>query len=58
MNIPTDPVMLYSCVNTWLRDSYPSLEELCRDKDIDKDELTALLSQAGFCYDREKNRFV
>ncbi len=57
MEIPSDPIMLYSCVNTWLRDIYPSLEAMCEDKDIDRDELLEKLSSVGFSYDREKNRF-
>lgn len=29
-NIPNDPIMLMSYLNTQLRDNYASLEELCR----------------------------
>lgn len=29
MNIPNDPVMLLSYINTQLRDFYPTLNELC-----------------------------
>ena len=30
MNLPNDPIMLMSYLNTQLRDNYPSLEELCK----------------------------
>lgn len=55
--LPSDPVMLMSYVNTKLRDSYPSLEEMCEDMDISLSELTEKLEKAGFSYDREQNRF-
>ena len=29
-NIPNDPIMLMSYLNTQLRDNYASLEELCK----------------------------
>ena len=37
--IPNDPVMLLSYVNTQLRDYYSSLDALCEDKGIGKEEL-------------------
>ena len=37
--IPKDPVMLLSYVNTQLRDYYSSLDALCEDKGIGKEEL-------------------
>ena len=39
MNLPKDPVMLLSVVNTYLRDYHASLEELCDDAAISADEL-------------------
>lgn len=50
--------MLLSVVNMKLRDSYGSLDALCDDLDIDRDELCRKLSGAGFEYDAENNRFV
>ena len=36
MNIPQDPMMLYSFINMKLRDSYPSLDKLCEALNIAK----------------------
>lgn len=55
--LPQDPVILFSLVNTKLRDQYASLEELCDDLDADQDSLVAALSAAGWTYDRERNQF-
>lgn len=49
--------MLYSMINMKLRDQYPSLDELCDDADISREELEDRLSSAGFTYDAENNRF-
>lgn len=58
MNLPKDPVMLLSVINTQLRDHYPSLEELCASCDIEKTSLCAQLAVIDYTYDREKNQFV
>ena len=42
--IPKDPVMLLSYVNTQLRDFYSSLEALCEDKGLDREELVEKLA--------------
>lgn len=57
MNLPSDPIMLFSAVNMKLRDQYSSLDELCQQEDIDKDELIAKLATAGFEYSEENNKF-
>ena len=56
-NIPNDPVMLYSYLNTKLRDQYASFDALCDDMDLSKDEILAKLSSMDFHYDEEKNQF-
>ncbi len=38
-NLPKDPVMLLSVVNTNLRDFYSNLDEFCKAKDADKQEI-------------------
>lgn len=58
MNLPKDPVMLLSFVNTQLRDRYDSLEELAADYMTDKDELVQKLASINYVYDAEKNKFV
>ena len=39
MDLPKDPMILYSFLNVKLRDFYYNLESLCEDMDIDKAEL-------------------
>jgi len=39
MELPKDPMMLFSVINMKLRDCYSSLDELCEDMDVNKDEL-------------------
>ncbi len=56
-NLPQDPMLLFSVVNTKLRDEYASLEELCKSLDIDQKALEEKLLQAGFEYNREQNKF-
>jgi hypothetical protein len=55
--LPQDPFMLFSVVNMKLRDLYSSLDELCDDMNIDKDELVRRLSAIGFEYMPECNQF-
>ena len=55
--IPRDPVIRVSFVNTQLRDYYAGLEELCRDFEIDREELENSLKAAGYVYDKGENQF-
>ena len=55
--IPKDPFILYSWVNLKLRDYYPSLDALCEDLNIKKDEILSKLSALGFEYDPDQNKF-
>ena len=54
---PKDPMMLLSWVNMKLRDFYPSLENMCEDLEIDSEDITKKLGEAGFEYNRELNKF-
>ncbi len=56
-SLPNDPMMLLSAVNMKLRDEYASLDELCDDLDINKDELIKRLAAAGFEYSESANKF-
>ena len=58
MAMPNDPIMLLSYVNTKLRDEYNSLEELCKSRGADENELKAKIFSVGYEYDRALNRFV
>lgn len=57
MNLPKDPAMLCSLINLKLRDEYDSLDELCREMEIDKMTLLGDLQRGGFIYDHDHNRF-
>ncbi|MBQ2112718.1 MAG: DUF4250 domain-containing protein [Bacteroidales bacterium] len=54
---PKDPAMLMSWVNMKLRDFYGSLDELCDDLEIDRNDLEERLGKAGFEYNAELNKF-
>lgn len=58
MNIPKDPVILLSYINTKLRDEYPSLDDLCLSLNIDKAWLEATLSSLAYTYDQATNQFI
>lgn len=55
--LPKDPMILLSCVNTHLRDEYPSLDALCEGLDVSREELEETLRAVGFDYDEAQNRF-
>ena len=57
MNLPNDPIILLSYINTKLRDNYATLDILCDDLEIDKDEIIGKLGEAGFEYSEELNKF-
>lgn len=57
MNLPTDPIMLYSAVNMKLRDQYPSLDALCDDLGISRADLESTLASVGFTYSPTLNQF-
>ena len=58
MNLPRDPVMLLSVVNTELRDKYHSLDAMCEDLQIVKEELINILKGIDYEYDESRHRFV
>lgn len=57
-DIPKDPMMLLSFINTKLRDHYKNLSLLCEDLEIDSDALTNTLAGINYHYDEKLNRFV
>ena len=57
MELPNDPMMLYSTVNMYLRDRYESLDELCADLGVERSALEEKLRSAGFEYSADHNKF-
>lgn len=55
--LPKDPAILFSFINTRLRDVYSDLDQLCDDMHIDRQELEKILAEAGFEYSPEQNKF-
>ena len=58
LNLPTDPMILLSFINTKLRDFYPSLDALCEAADISREEIIKKLSVIDYTYNAELNKFV
>ena len=57
MKLPEDPMMLYSFINMKLRDFYPSLDAVCEDMNVERDEIVRTLKTVGFEYNPVRNRF-
>lgn len=57
MNLPNDPIILFSYINTKLRDEYRSLDELCKGLCVSREDIEKKLLSAGFVYSEEKNSF-
>ena len=58
MNLPNDPVILLSYINTQLRDFYPSLLEFCAASGADIDSIVSRLRTISYEYDAKRNQFV
>lgn len=56
--IPSDAVMLLSFVNMKLRDFYGSLDALCEDLDVSRQEIEEKLGGLNYYYDSDKNQFL
>lgn len=50
--------MLLSFVNMKLRDRYGTLDELCDDLGLDREELERRLAEAGWSYDAKTTVFA
>ena len=57
VELPKDPMMLFSFINTKLRDFYPSLDALCKDMNVKEEDIVNALKAVGFEYNRELNKF-
>lgn len=57
-DLPNDPMILLSYINTKLRDFYKSLDDFCEDTNCNKDEITNKLQSIGYEYNNELNKFI
>ena len=57
-NLPQDPIILLSYINTQLRDHYATLAEFCAAMGTDQTELEKKLRAVDYEYDPEQNTFV
>lgn len=58
LDLPSDPAMLLSVVNTKIRDHYHTLEALCEDMQVDKGQITQTLKAIDYVYDADRRQFV
>ena len=58
MTLPKDPVMLLSLINTKLRDYNSSLDDFCKENDLNEDEIKEKLEMIDYQYNEERNQFV
>ncbi len=58
INLPKDPMILLSVINTKIRDQYHSLDALCEDMQADKDEIVDMLKGIDYEYDESRHQFV
>jgi len=57
MNLPKDPVILLSYINTQLRDNYTSLSEFCNANACSADDIIQTLERIDYHYDSATNQF-
>jgi len=58
MTLPKDPVMLLSLINTKLRDYNSSLDDFCKENDLNEDEIKEKLEMIDYHYNEERNQFI
>ena len=57
MTLPKDPMILFSVINTKLRDEYQSLDALCADMNVEKEHIEKELAEVGFEYNADQNNY-
>ena len=58
MELPKDPMLLLSVINTKLRDYYHNLDALCDDMNVEKEEIVNTLKNIDYEYDENRHQFV
>lgn len=57
MTAPSDPIILFSWINTLLRDKYPDLDELCISENLNRKAIEEKLQSVGYVYNAQLNQF-
>lgn len=57
MNLPKDPVILLSYINTQLRDNYASLADFCHAAGCSSDDILQTLATIDYHYNSDTNQF-
>lgn len=57
-NLPNDPMILLSYINTQLRDNFSSLDELCQSLGVEMADIEAKLNTIDYSYNPALNKFV
>ena len=58
INLPKDPMLLLSVVNTKILDHYHTLDALCDDMQVEKEEFVNTLKGIDYVYDESRHQFV
>ena len=58
LNLPNEPIILLSFINTKLRDFYSSLDDFCDDTQCDKQEIIDKLNSINYQYNKKLNKFM
>lgn len=56
-NIPKEPAMLLSYINTQLRDNYSDLVEFCHANHLDINDIIGRMRSIDCVYDKNTNQF-
>lgn len=57
LDLPNDPMILFSVINMKLRDFYPSLDSLCEDLGVKREDIERKLKEVGYEYNEAANKF-
>ncbi len=57
MQLPKDPIILLSYINTQLRDNYTNFEEFCVANNCSSEDIIRTLEVIDYHYDADINQF-
>lgn len=58
VGLPKDPFLLLSVVNTKIRNYYSTLDALCEDMHVDRNDIVDTLKGIDYEYDETRHQFV